>query len=323
MANAMRCKGRFRPKPAFPGFSVARPGKSLRVTAMKHLEIPRIHRRIAVFPALAGLAILLFSLVLMVGPARAAERDRIEAFLEVTGFDVALDSIALSAGAAPKMLGLDPGVFGSEWTRLSKEVFDTGQMREMALDILVPALGDDALTHAAVFYATDLGQRLVVAENRAHMVEDDGVKQAEGMRLLTEMRDTAPGRLEMLERMNGAIDASGTSLRALQEIQFRFLMAASAAGVVDLRADADELRALLKQNEDELRAAIRSSALASAAYTYRDFSDADLAAYTEALEHPLMQEVYELLNAVQYEIMANRFEALAARMAGLQPGQDI
>ena len=36
-----------------------------------------------------------------------------------------------------------------------------------------------------------------------------------------------------------------------------------------------------------------------------------------------MQEVYELLNAVQYEIMANRFEVLAAKMANLHPGQDI
>lgn len=46
-------------------------------------------------------------------------------------------------------------------------------------------------------------------------------------------------------------------------------------------------------------------------------------AYAEALEQPDMQKVYELLNAVQYEIMANRFEVLAARMSGLQPGQDI
>jgi len=42
-----------------------------------------------------------------------------------------------------------------------------------------------------------------------------------------------------------------------------------------------------------------------------------------ALEHPDMKLVYELLNAVQYEIMANRFEVLATRMADLHPPQDI
>ena len=36
-----------------------------------------------------------------------------------------------------------------------------------------------------------------------------------------------------------------------------------------------------------------------------------------------MMEVYTLLNAVQYEITANRFEALAAEMSKLRPEQDI
>ena len=314
------CKGRFGQEFAFPRFSVAGAGKTLRFFAMTQ-PVSRP------FPPLiaprAWLAVALILLVCLVAPARAADRDRIAAFLQVTGFDVALDSIAFSAGAAPKMLGVDPGLFGSEWTRLSKQVFDTGRMYEMGLELLEPTLSDAALTHAVEFYASDLGQRLVAAENRAHQIEDDTLKQTEGAQILSELRDSNPDRVTLLERMNGAIDAAGTSLRALQEIQFRFLMAAAAAGVVDLRADADELRALLKQNEEEMRAAIRASALAGAAYTYREFSDADLAAYTEALEQPLMQEVYELLNAVQYEIMANRFELLAARMAELRPGQDI
>jgi hypothetical protein len=36
-----------------------------------------------------------------------------------------------------------------------------------------------------------------------------------------------------------------------------------------------------------------------------------------------MARVYELMNAVQYEIMANRFEVLAARMRGLTPAQEL
>ncbi|MEM6660265.1 MAG: hypothetical protein AAF625_19425, partial [Pseudomonadota bacterium] len=72
-----------------------------------------------------------------------------------------------------------------------------------------------------------------------------------------------------------------------------------------------------------MRQSMQLSALAGAAYTYQDFSDADVDAYVAALEQPLMQEVYELLNAIQYEIMAMRFEILAARMAELHPAQDI
>lgn len=261
-------------------------------------------------------------LLVLPGAVTGAGRDRIEAFLNVTGFDVALDSIALSAGSAPDMLGVDENRFGSDWGRLADEVFDTAAMHEMALEILEQTLTDEALTHAVDFYASDLGQRLVEVENQTHMNEDE-TGELGGQKLVADMVASGDPRLEMFKRMNTAIDASGSSLRAIQEIQFRFLMAAASAGVVELRMDPDDLRMMFKAQEPELLPILRRSALAGAAYTYRSFSDDDLAAYVEALEKPEMIQVYELLNAVQYEIMANRFEVLAGRMTELHPGQDI
>ena len=101
------------------------------------------------------------------------------------------------------------------------------------------------------------------------------------------------------------------------------MLAASASGVIDLQLSGDELRQMMKSNEAGMRQALQLSGLAGAAYTYQGFSDTEVDEYVEALEHPLMQEVYELLNAIQYEIMAMRFEVLAARMAELHPAQDI
>jgi len=264
-----------------------------------------------------------FAFALTAQTALSASRDRIEAFLTTTGFDVALESIALASASAPQMLGIDPEGFGSQWTRLTEEVFDTDDMHETAVAILEQTLSDEALNHAVEFYASDLGQRLVEAENASHLVEDDEAKQIEGQEIISDLVKSGSSRIESLKRMNSAIDASETSLRALQEIQLRFLLAASAAGVIDLQLDADGLRQMMKLNEPEMRQSLQLSALANAAYTYQDFSDADVDAYTEALEQPLMQEVYELLNAIQYEIMAMRFEVLAARMAELRPAQDI
>ncbi len=253
----------------------------------------------------------------------AAERDRVEAFLEVTGFDVALDSIALSASSAPDMLGLDAGAFGSQWTELSEDVFDTAEMRGLALEILENTLDDEALDHAAAFYASDLGQRLVRAENASHKVEDDAVKQMAGNRIVSDLVKAGSTRVAMYQRMGTAIDAAGAGVKALQQIQFRFLMAAAAVGVIKLELDADGLRALMKTQEGELRLSLQASSLAASAYTYQEFSDAEVEAYVMALEEAPMQRVYELLNAVQYEITANRFEELAHRMAELTPGQDI
>lgn len=276
-------------------------------------------------PVLFALTILLgLAALIPFGPARAADRQQIETFLEITGFDAALDSIRFSAESAPEMLGLDPGQFGADWQHLSRQVFDRDVMHEMAIEILSATLDDEMLGHAVGFYQSDLGQRLVIVENATHLDEDSDSRVGRGQELLTAL--TAAGnhrRVEVFDRMERAIDSAGTGLRALQEIQIRFLLTANASGIVRLRVDEQGLRALMKEQEEELAEALRDSSRAGSAWTYRDFSTDELDTYVEALNHPLMQKVYELLNAVQYEITANRFEVLAVKMADLHPGQDI
>lgn len=257
------------------------------------------------------------------GLVLAADRAKLQDFLEVTGFDVALESIRLSASSAPEMLGLQAQDFGTEWTRLTEDVFSTDKMHDMALDILERTLDDDMLTHAADFYASDLGQRLVVAENASHMSEEDALKSESGEAIVAGLERFDSPRLEYIRRMNKASDSAGTAVRAIQEVQVRFLMAASAAGVIEMQLDEPALRNLLSGDEEEMKADIEAGALTGAAYTYQSFSDAEVLAYAEALEHPKMRKVYDLMNAVQYEIMANRFEALAVAMQRLQPSQEL
>jgi len=272
---------------------------------------------------LNGLFAAAFAVVIAL-PAKteAADRDQVKAFLEITGFDVALDSIAQSASDAPKILGADAGDFGLAWESLTAEVFDTQKMRDTALDILEQTLSAEALFFAAEFYASDLGQRLVAVENASHMNEDGGTLEA-GERIVSKLVEEGDPRVALYRDMNVAIGGTETALRAVQEIQFRFLMAASAAGVIEMRIDADGLRALMKAQEGEMRREMAASSLAQSAYIYRDFTIEEVEAYVEALENPLMQEVYELLNAIQYEIQANRFEELAHRMSDLQPVQEL
>ena len=74
-------------------------------------------------PQITFLISLMMLLGVLAPQARSADRDQLEAFLEVTGFDVALESIRLSADSAPAMLGIEADDFGSEWQRLVREVF--------------------------------------------------------------------------------------------------------------------------------------------------------------------------------------------------------
>lgn len=287
------------------------------------LSAPAAPFSASVLPMARVLLVALFAWVSsFAAPAQAAERAQVEAFLQVTGFDVAIDSIALSATSAPILLGLEEEDFGLQWSALTQDVFDTDFMRNRALDILEATLDGDSLTHAAAFYASDLGQRLVAVENDAHLADEEE-KELIGEALLAELEAKEDPRIELFERMTVAIDPEDVGSDAILEIQVRFILAASYAGVISLRTDEEGLRAVLSANAEEMADEMALSSLRNAAYTYRDFSLEDLQAYTEALEDPTMMRVYELMNAVHFEVMSNRFEALAVRMADLQPAQEL
>ncbi|MGR3248420.1 DUF2059 domain-containing protein [Pseudooceanicola nanhaiensis] len=261
-------------------------------------------------------------LVLTAAAVQAADRDRVRAFLNVTGFDVALESIKLSAADAPAMLGVNAQDFGASWTQLAHEVFDVELMKEMGVDILEEALSDEALAHAAEFYATDLGQRLVEAENESHLADRDEKREL-GETLIERLKAEEPERVAILDRMMKAIGSAESTWKASNEIQIRFLMAAADAGIVTLKTDEEGMRAMQEERKEEGLESIRQGGLRGSALTYRDFSNEELEIYAEALEDPLMREVYDLMNAVQFEVMANRFEVVASRMRGLDPGQEL
>lgn len=260
------------------------------------------------------------------GTARAADRGDVERFLTVTGFDVALESIALGAMDAPKMLGRDPGDFGMIWKRVVDDVMQPSELIETATQMLERTLDQKILDHALAFYGSDLGQAVVAAENASHMEPDDGIKDEAGQAIVAALVQAgAEGRdrLDYYRRMNAAVDSDGLSLRAIQEIQIRFLLAASAHGVIAMQMDEKDLREFFRQQEGQMRTAILANALANAAYTYQALSDDELRQYAEALEAPDMRAVYRLMNAIHYEITASRYEILAAKMAGLRPSEDL
>jgi len=263
-----------------------------------------------------------FALSIVGGPSGAAERAKIEAFMAVTGFDVALDSLRLTAGQAPMMLGLSEDNFGEDWARVADEVFAGDGLRSDALDILEQTMDDEMLNHAAAFYASELGQRLVAAENAAHM-DDSDESAIRGEEIAVELLEDGSPRITYFRDMSTAVGSIEDSIRSITEVQVRFLMAAQGAGLTDTDWDADELRAVLLSRADEMQQAMIIGGITNAAFTYRDFSDDEMKAYLDALREPLMQKVYELMNAVQFQLQVQRFEILAARMVDLYPQQDI
>jgi hypothetical protein len=267
--------------------------------------------------AAVAVAAICFSAALV-----AADRETSREFLEVTGFDVAITSMQEGAMNGPGIAGADPDAFGTEWERLAREVFEPDAMIEDTLDMMEAIMPQELVEHGMEFYGSDLGQRLVEAENASQSVNSER-QMAEGEMIVTRLADENPARIEEFRRMTTAIGGVEQSARAIIEIQLRYMLAAQAAGASDVRFSEAELRELLNENADQLKESISISSVFGSAYVYQDFSDEEVVAYREALEDPEMQQVYEILNGIQYEIMGDRYEKLAARLADLSPQTDI
>ncbi|MDG2462628.1 MAG: DUF2059 domain-containing protein [Planktomarina sp.] len=262
---------------------------------------------------------LLFCTVM---PVKSADRAQIAQFMAVTGFDVALESMRLSARDAPTMLGFDADDFGLSWSRLADRIFEPEALKSDALEILDKALTEDVLAHATGFYGSDLGQKLVTAENESHGLEFED-REVEGARLAQALAARGSPQPQYFLDMAESIGYVGATIKAYREVQVRFLMAASLAGLIDQRFDEVDLRAMLAQQDDEVRQAMTDNLIVANAFTYRDFTDREMEIYRDALAMPQMMEVYELMNAIHFTIMADRFERMALEMVNLTPTQEL
>ncbi|MEM6306606.1 MAG: DUF2059 domain-containing protein [Pseudomonadota bacterium] len=262
------------------------------------------------------------AICILATPVAAADRSKIEDFMEITGFDQSIYSLRTNAKDAPAMLGLDADDFGISWKHLADEIFAEDALKKDALDILEQTLADDVLDHAIAFYASDLGQRLVAAENASHFADDD-LKRAEGQELAAGLMEQNSPQPQLFLDMSNAISSADQAIASYREVQVQFLLTAQAAGLVEAQYSEAELRSLLARNDDDIRDAIRENTISSSAYTYRGFSDQDMRDYLGALSTPQMQRVYELMNAIQYTLMSDRYQQMAVRMAELHPSQEL
>lgn len=256
------------------------------------------------------------------GAVQAAERDRLEEFLTVTGFDVAIEGLQTSAMAGPAVTGGMSEDFGQQYADLAEEVFDPDLMLNRTLDMLQAVLPDDLVDVAIAFYDSDIGRPIVQAEN-ATVMTDDEVADTEGRRILEAERAENSPRVALYEDMATAIGSMDTTIRAITELQVRFLVAASSAGVIEMSLSEPELRMVIAQQLMAVVPEIAENGLVNSAYAYRDISTEDLAVYVEVLSTPSMQQTYEVMNAVQYQIMIERYEVLGARLAELSPVTDL
>ena len=157
------------------------------------------------FNRLLGGAAVAVAAVCFGAALMAADRESSTRFLEVTGFDVAITSMQGDAMSGSGIGGEDSEAFGIQWERLAEDVFEPDAMIEDALDMMEAIMPQELIDHGIEFYSSELGQRLVAAENAAQSA-DGAQMSAEGediaARLAQENRELKQSLDEVLRKLD-------------------------------------------------------------------------------------------------------------------------
>lgn len=271
------------------------------------------------FRALLGAVIGVW---VVTGGALAADRAAAARFVEVSGFDKALASIPPAVMEGGAAFGGGEDAFTQQWKRAVKDVFDLEGIEAQALDMMEAILPDDSLALATDFYASPLGLRLVAVENETYSLAVSD-RAAAGQRLLEEAEKDDPERVALIRAFVDSAQDLDHAVQVTFEIQLRYLLTAMASGAIEPGPSEEELRMILEAQAPQLKQAYADYMLRASMFTYREISNEDMRAYTEALDGAALTEVYEVLNGIYAEILAQRFEALAVHLGAIEPEDDL
>lgn len=256
--------------------------------------------------------------------AFAASEEKVNEFLSVTGFDVAIDTLPSSAKGGPAILGLETRDFGPGFELAASRAFDLSTLRGEAIQKISEGLSEEEIEHAIDFYDSPLGRRLVKAENISHFDEDSAARQIRGRIILAGMdADAQEERMNVLNVLAQASVTMEESLRSQTGAQFRFLVAADYEGLHSLSLPEDMMYGLLLSSMLDMKDEILMDAVVSSAVTYESFSNEELVSYTKALQKEDMQSVYEVMDDVYFDLLGDSFVRLAEEMAKLGVSQEL
>ena len=182
----------------------------------------------------------------------------------------------------------------------AKEAFRAELLQEDVVRTLSSAMKREDMEKALVWLETDAGRRVAVAEELASVTMSDA-----SMRAYAKELKKNPLSERRVKLISATIEGSYGVESAVQIYESTALGVAigiDSAQPVQKRLGAKRLQARLKETmpTEQLRATMQQAMPAIYAYTYRNVSDADMAAYTIFLTSPAGQRYHEgILEAVE------------------------
>ncbi|WP_169052262.1 DUF2059 domain-containing protein [Tabrizicola sp. YIM 78059] len=218
-------------------------------------------------------------------PSRATE-----ALLEALRLDELLAVMREEGLAQAGTLQADmfPSGGGTEWVRALDGIYDVSRLRKGFAAAIEAELGGnpEILSEILAFYATDLGQRVVLLEIEARRAFLDEAAEDAARVAADKRRASRDPRAGQLERFIAAGDLVEMNVAGALSGNLAFMTGMNDSGAYGDGLPRDQLMQDVWGQEDQIRAETRSWLEAYLGLAYQPLDDAELDVYIAFMESP-------------------------------------
>ena len=222
--------------------------------------------------------------LLLAGAAHAQEAAKLaQRLVERSGVAVQLQSLPKNFEEHTAALRGVPSELVLALTEAGREAYRPQRMAQEIADALAATLKPEEMGRVLAWLEADLGRRVTLAEERASvsMGEENLARYAE------ETKAKPPGaqRQQLIQDMIEATDSLELGARLIEGMALGVAIGIDSTQPAQNRAGAAALRKQIEaaMPKEKVKAQLRAAMPVITGYTYREVSDADLAAYVEFL----------------------------------------
>lgn len=243
-------------------------------------------------------------LVLLSGPAAlAAEPSRGEAMLRLLGFDAAISSFVEEVKSTDTGLESDDPEFDAARDAIAERIF-----RPDVLFAAVAARVDDKFDDAEydaleAYFSQGVGLRVTEAEKYAQSPENDAERAEKTPAIIEDLLANNPERLDQIEQMIEAMDVVGSGTAMAMNLGYAMISGMASTGKMPGGLTDDQILMMLNARRDQIEAEVFNNTVLSAAFTYRDISNADMADYLGFLQSDLGRKLYSVMESAQVDVL--------------------
>lgn len=241
--------------------------------------------------------------LLPVQPAFAAEPSRGAAMLRLLGFDIAISSFAEQVKNTDPGIESDDREFDAARDAIADRIFQP-EMLFQAMVAQVEGKFDDAEYDALeAYFSQGVGLLVTEAEKFAQSPENAAERDAETPGIIEDLLANNPERLDQIELMIEAMDVVGSGTAMAMNLGYAMISGMASAGKMPGGMSDDQILMMLNSRRGQIEAEVFNGAILSAAYTYRDISNADMADYLAFLQSDLGRKLYSVIENAQIEVL--------------------